>query len=221
MHMHEFVERDLRPRAAPAVEHAQTQQLPTQRAALDASAVLSLQRSVGNAGVNQLLAQDEERSPVRDVVESGGGAPLDEQTREFMESRFDHDFSSVRVHTDARASDSAQSVNAHAYTVGSNVVFRSGQYSPETDTGKRLLAHELTHVVQQQSGPVSGTPAPGGILLSTPSDAFEQQAEHHADAVMSSGPASVQREEASEEEESPTAQAYPVQREGEEEEQEA
>src|SRR5207253_648342 len=70
-------------------------------------------------------------------------------TRSFMEPRFGHDFSQVRVHTDERAAESARSVNALAYTAGQDVVFGGGQYEPGTNEGKKLLAHELTHVVQQ------------------------------------------------------------------------
>ncbi len=80
------------------------------------------------------------------------GQPLDRSTRAFMEPRFGHDFSQVRVHTDATASKSANAVNALAYTVGSHVVFGSGQYAPATTTGRRLLAHELGHVMQQTQG---------------------------------------------------------------------
>jgi peptidoglycan hydrolase-like protein with peptidoglycan-binding domain len=79
------------------------------------------------------------------------GQPLDRETRAFMEPRFGHDFSRVRVHTDARASESARAVNAFAYTVGRNVVFDAGQYAPHSRDGQQLLAHELTHVVQQQT----------------------------------------------------------------------
>jgi hypothetical protein len=231
MHTHEvFVEHDLRPHTTRTAssDHADAAApVGVQPKLLDTRSVLALQRAAGNAGVNTLLA-DEERSPVRDVVDSGGGEPLDGATRSLMESRFDNDFSNVRVHTDAKASDSARSVNAHAYTVGSNVVFRSGMYEPATERGQRLLAHELTHVVQQRSGPVSGTPAPGGILLSDPSDAFEQAAERNADHVTAGEPASagpaaapaVQREEAQEEEE-PTAQAFAVQREEEDDQESA
>ncbi len=85
---------------------------------------------------------------VHDVLRSSG-QPLDASTRAFMEPRFGHDFSGVRVHTDARAAESARAVNALAYTVGSNVVFGEGQYAPGSGSGQRLLAHELTHVVQQ------------------------------------------------------------------------
>src|SRR5215467_2445597 len=76
--------------------------------------------------------------------------PLDGDTRDFMEARFGHDFGQVRVHADSRASDSARDVNAKAYTVGKDLVFQAGHYRPETDLGKRLLAHELTHVAQQR-----------------------------------------------------------------------
>jgi len=191
--------------------------------ALSPAAVLHLQKTAGNASVSAAL-EEQEPSLVKDVVGSGGGSPLDRDTRGFMESRLGADFSDVRVHTDATASESARSVQAHAYTVGDDVVFQSGKYAPESDSGKRMLAHELTHVVQQRSGPVAGTAAPGGIKISHPSDSFEQSAESTADRVMSSGPAmpapaaaapaSVQREGEEDEE----LQGTFVQREGEEEE---
>jgi enamine deaminase RidA (YjgF/YER057c/UK114 family) len=79
------------------------------------------------------------------------GQPLNSETRTFMESRFGHDFNQVRVHTDAKAAESARTVNASAYTVHNNIVFSSGQYRPETEAGKKLLAHELTHTLQQQT----------------------------------------------------------------------
>src|SRR5262245_5616841 len=85
---------------------------------------------------------------VRDVL-SSPGAPLNAATRTFFERRLGYDFGKVRVHADARAAESSRAVNALAYTVGSDVVFASGQYAPGTRTGQKLLAHELTHVVQQ------------------------------------------------------------------------
>lgn len=81
-----------------------------------------------------------------------GGRPLDAPTRNFMEQRFAHDFSAVRVHTDAAAAASAAQIQANAYTFGHDVVFGAGRYAPETSDGRRLLAHELTHVVQQEAG---------------------------------------------------------------------
>jgi outer membrane protein OmpA-like peptidoglycan-associated protein len=90
------------------------------------------------ASVNQTLA-----SP---------GRPLEPALRQDMEQRFGHDFSGVRVHTGAAAEQSAQDVNAHAYTTGHDIVFGAGRFTPGTQEGRRLLAHELTHVVQQSSG---------------------------------------------------------------------
>lgn len=87
--------------------------------------------------------------PIVHEVLRAPGQPLDRATRDFMEPRFGHDFSNVRVHTDAKAAESARAVNALAYTVGHNVAFRAGVYAPATSAGQRLLAHELAHVVQQ------------------------------------------------------------------------
>ena len=77
------------------------------------------------------------------------GIPLDRDARAFFEPRFGRDFTAVRVHADAGAARSAREVAAHAYTVGSDIVFAEGAYAPATDSGRRLIAHELTHVVQQ------------------------------------------------------------------------
>ena len=104
---------------------------------------------------------------------TAGGQPLPESTRAFFEPRFGHDFSEVRVHNDVSASDSARTLSALAYTAGRDIVFAAGQYAPDTAYGRRLLAHELTHVVQQkQAGPstsdttiyraAGGTPQAGG-----------------------------------------------------------
>jgi hypothetical protein len=87
---------------------------------------------------------------VHDVLRSPG-QPLNAQTRAFMEPRFGHDFSRVRVHADSRAEESARAVNARAYTVGQQVVFGAQQYRPH-DSSSRLLAHELAHVIQQRRG---------------------------------------------------------------------
>jgi hypothetical protein len=83
------------------------------------------------------------------------GAPLDGATRSFMETRFHHDFSPVRIHSDAAAAASARAVGAHAYTVGQHIVFGAGQGATGSPAGQRLLAHELAHTVQQRQG---GTP---------------------------------------------------------------
>jgi len=88
--------------------------------------------------------------PVVHEVLRSSGQPLDAGTRSFMEPRFGHDFSRVRVHTDARAAESANAVHALAYTVGSNIVFANAQYEPQNLAGCRLLSHELAHVIQQR-----------------------------------------------------------------------
>jgi hypothetical protein len=192
--------------------------------------VIDLQRVAGNAGVTAAL-DDEERSPVHDVVGTGGRS-LDADVRSDMESRLGADFGDVRVHDDAAAHESAASVGAHAYTVGSNVVFQRDAYDPASQQGRTTLAHELTHVIQQRSGPVDGTSAPGGIKVSDPSDRFEREAADNASramaepsapvvaaaAVQRDGSAStVQREEDEEPEEEPVQGLF-VQREEAEEE---
>jgi hypothetical protein len=111
-------------------------------------------------------------------VLSRPGRPLDAGTRSFFEPRFGHDFGKVRVHTDTQAAESARSVNAVAYAVGSDVVFDSGQYAPQTDAGRRLLAHELAHVLQQDCTsvrrqpppPPTPSPLPATVPLAGPSD---------------------------------------------------
>jgi uncharacterized protein DUF4157 len=183
------------PRAEEAAETApRSTAAPPSAAGLNTASVLRLQRTAGNAGVVQLLAdepgaQQGERSPVHDVVGRGGGQPLDGGLRGSMESHFGQDFGNVRVHTDAQASASAESVGADAYTVGNDIVFRSGHLDASSPTGQRTIAHELSHVVQQRSGPVDGTEAAGGIRLSNPSDRFERAADAAADRVVTGGPA--------------------------------
>jgi hypothetical protein len=229
MHEHEHVDAlaEARPKADRAV--AESTALSAAAAAagrgevVGPAGLLHLQRAAGNAAVG--------RSPVLDVVSSGGGSPLDADTRVDMESRFGQDFSGVRVHTGGDAHESAVAVNAHAYTVGSDIVFQQGRYDPSSDAGRHTLAHELTHVVQQRSGPVDGTDTGSGVRVSDPSDRFEREAVATADHVLSmTGPAestaaaptaavaggAVQREAASDEEEE-VAQTY-VQRDADEEE---
>jgi len=190
--LHPPAHRPRRPDREPAAPEVATgaATAPGVSPALDAASVMRLQRTAGNAGVVQMLAADEEQaSPVHEVVGSGGGSPLDAQTRSTMEAAFGTSFEGVQVHTDERASKSAESVGANAYTVGTDVVFRAGQYDPGTPAGQRTIAHELAHVVQQQQGPVDGTDAPGGIRVSNPSDRFERAAEQVAEQVTSSAQA--------------------------------
>jgi Domain of unknown function (DUF4157) len=216
---------NLRPKAS-RIEEADTAlaTLAALSGRLDAagtSGVTWLQRAVGNADAADLLEGG--RSPVHDVV-CFGGTPLEAPVRAEMEGRFGQDFGHVRVHTDAAADDSAKAVNAQAYTVGSDIVFQRGNYVPGSDSGKHMLAHELTHVVQQGSGPVDGTDAGGGVKISDPSDRFEREAVANADRLMSTpvpipahevqrssaDDAPLQRQEtpSEEEEEEPSAQTF-------------
>jgi Domain of unknown function (DUF4157) len=101
---------------------------------------------------SNLEASDQATSEINSMISGGigGGTPLDSNTKEFMESRFvGYDLSNVRIHTDALAAKSAKSVNALAFTIGNHITFGEEQYRPNTMEGKRLLAHELTHVIQQ------------------------------------------------------------------------
>lgn len=158
--------------------------------------LLDLQRTAGNEATVQFLEDEEKASPVLDVVGRGGGAPLDRAVRAHMESRLGHDFGDVRIHTDAAAAASATSVGAHAYTVGNDVVFGTGHYDPASPAGRKTIAHELTHVVQQKAGPVDGTPAPGGIKVSHPGDRFEQEADEVAAHAVQRQDEEMEEEEA-------------------------
>ncbi|WP_438297233.1 eCIS core domain-containing protein [Streptomyces sp. HUAS TT7] len=167
--------------------------------------LLALQSTAGNAAVVQMLRQAGhawaqethqhtagcghqqdtqsapavQRSAVHDVLRSSG-RPMDDVTRTEMESRLGADFSDVRIHDDGAAKASAAEVGARAYTSGTHVVIGQG------GSDKHTLAHELTHVIQQRQGPVSGTDNGSGLRVSDPSDRFEQEAETNATRVMRS-----------------------------------
>lgn len=118
-------------------------------------------------------------APATGAVESilsRPGRPLDTEVRSFFEPRFGQDFGNVRVHTDGAAADSAKSINALAYTHSRNVVFGHGQYRPETETGRRLIAHELTHVVQQSGHAGANAPIQRACGPGTPEECPEYQA---------------------------------------------
>jgi hypothetical protein len=179
---------------SPAEQRAIRGAEPTPAGALHSSTVIGLQRTAGNSAVTALLQrslaavdgveEEEGRSPVLDIVGKGRGQALDARLRDEMEAHLGADFSDVRIHTDAEANRSAAAVAARAYTVGNDVVFGAGAPDLASDQGKRTLAHELTHVVQQRQGPVEGTPTGDGISISSPSDRFERAAEASADRVM-------------------------------------
>ena len=127
-------------------------------------------------------AVDSREAPpiVREVIGSTG-RPLEADAKSFFESRLGHDFSRVRIHDDARAAESARAVKSLAYTVGQDVVFATGQYAPHSAPGRKILAHELAHVVQQSS---AANAVATGIDRGA-SDPFEQAAEQLAEKITS------------------------------------
>lgn len=144
-------------------------------------------RPRGSAGLLQRKAaggaSGEAPPVVAEALDSPGGA-LEPSTRELLEARFGHDFGRVRVHADARAAESAEAVEARAYTVGDHVVFGPGQYAPHTQAGRALLAHELTHTLQQRdAGPALQT----RLEISRPGDPSEAEADRVAS--LAAGPA--------------------------------
>ncbi len=164
-----------------APRHRATSSVPVRaiRRAGVASAVDRLQRGAGNATLHRVLApalrgprnvqracrecEEEKAQEVSSEVASylsrgPAGRPLAESARAFFEPRFGRDFSNVRVHTDRPAADSAAELQARAYTVGSNVFFGRSEYSPDSGEGRKLLAHELTHVVQQDGADAAAMP---------------------------------------------------------------
>ncbi len=126
-----------------------------------------------------------EAPPIVHEVLRSSGQPLDAASRNFFTPRFGHDFSHVRVHTDGRAAESASAVDALAYTVGPDVVFGQGQYRPHTAGGRSILAHELTHVVQQGNAP-KDISAP--LEVGTAGDVYERDADATAHLLASDTP---------------------------------
>jgi hypothetical protein len=159
-----------------------------QRSSLHRS-LLRLQREYGNRYVGRVLRQAarvvEGDGSGMDAIERsidqarGGGHGMDHGTRSRMESAFGADFSGVRIHTDGRADGLSQSLSARAFTTGSDVFFRQGEYNPGSSSGRELLAHELTHVVQQNGDGISRK-----MTVSEPGDAHEVEADQMARVVM-------------------------------------
>jgi hypothetical protein len=157
--------------ANPAMRHRRNGEMRTQ-------VMRQAQQGLGNHKIQQLVEQLQ--SPA-----DGAGQPLDHSTRGFMESRFATNFSDVRVHTDSDAADSADALAANAYTTGRDIYFATGKYAPASPEGQHLLAHELTHTVQQASG-ATGLAASrkDGIEIDGENDRLESQARLTADAVV-------------------------------------
>jgi hypothetical protein len=150
--------------------------------------LLDLQRDYGNRYVGHVLRQasggESEDGGMEGVQRSidesrGNGHRMDHGTRRQMESAFGADFSGVTIHNDERADRLSESLSARAFTTGRDVFFRQGEYSPGTSGGRELLAHELTHVVQQ-----SGDGIHRKMTVSQPGDPQEVEADQMARAVM-------------------------------------
>jgi hypothetical protein len=120
--------------------------------------------------------------PVVHEVLGSQGQQLDMETRALMDRRFGHNFSRVRIYADNKAAESAEAIGAHAYTLRHNIVFGAGQYSPRTANGLRLLAHELTHVLQQENG---GASPDQELTIGSAGGQAEAEAERTAKEVTS------------------------------------
>ena len=154
-----------------------------------AAALLRLQRTHGNRFVQRLLSRSavvgQEGGPVPADVQQGidsargGGSPLDSATRAQMEPALGADLSQVRVHTGSDADSLNQAVSARAFTTGSDIFFRQGEYAPGSSGGRSLLAHELTHVVQQ-----GGEARSGPLTVGPVGDRHEQEADRVAQGVQ-------------------------------------
>ena len=189
-----------------------------------AEAVLKLQRQVGNQAVQRLLAQRSGSEEGFDLDEDtanrinqarGGGHTLDSTVQTQMSNAMGHDFGGVKVHTSPEADSLNQQLNAKAFTTGQDIFFKQGEYNPNSGSGQELIAHELTHVVQQSSGRVGGD---GGMTVRPAGDVFEQEADAMAKQatgadVQTKAEASVQREGMPEEDELAMKRDDSVQRE--------
>lgn len=135
--------------------------------------------------VKQSVRRSGPRTPVARLSSAQGGTPLERDVRTTMEAGLGADFSSVRIHTGRTAQEAAESLHATAYTVGRDVAFARGSYAPGSAEGRELLAHELTHVVQNGGGPNPAVGSAGPISVSEPTDATEREARDAARAVAS------------------------------------
>jgi hypothetical protein len=185
--------------------------------------LLQLQRQYGNQYVGQVIQLARQSSQAEggysvdsdvetDIQQSrGGGTALDNNVRVQMESAFDADFSGVRIHTDSKADSLNRNLSAKAFATGQDVFFRQGAYNPGSSSGRELIAHELTHVVQQRNGAVSTK-----LVVNKPGDRFEQEADSAARAVIQREQTDISIQRQSEEDE--PVQTKFIQRQSEEDE---
>lgn len=177
--------------AAPPLTLAQMQRK------LDHDTVTQMQQTMGNTAVQRFLAQRSGGGPLEvedDVAEAingrrGQGGSLDDGIAAKAGQTMGQDFSGVRVHTDSHADQLSQQLQAKAFTTGSDIFFRQGEYNPGSAAGQRLISHELTHVAQQ--GGVA--PVQAKMTVNDPNDQYEAEADRIADAVMSQPQTAVQQ----------------------------
>ena len=192
--------------------------------------VLNLQQKVGNQAVQRLLAQrssedgfDLDGETTNRINQArGGGQALEGPIQKQMGQAMGHDFSGVRVHTSSESDTLNQQLGAKAFTTGQDIFFKQGEYNPGSSSGNELLAHELTHVIQQSSGKVENSDS--GMTVRPAGDAYEQEADAMAKQVTNTSgdvqmktDGTVQREEMLEEE-MQTKRDETIQREGDEDE---
>jgi hypothetical protein len=156
------------------------------------SALAGLQRKVGNRAVQRLLAQRsggtdgafdlDDETAARINRQRSDGQPLDGSMQARMSAATGGDFSDVKVHTSTESAELSQQVGALAFTTGKDIFFNQGAYNPQSSHGQELLAHELTHVVQQSAG---GAGAGSSMTVNAPGDQYEQEADAVAKAVTS------------------------------------
>jgi hypothetical protein len=170
--------------------------------------MIAAQRQVGNQVVQRALdagkkkrdAMTDEQGyltgEINDAIQKkrGGGSPLPDSLREDASKRLKHDFGDVRIHTDEQSNELSQSINARAFTIGKDIFFKKGVFSPGSKAGRETLMHELTHVVQQSGGSSGGS---GRLKLGGPDTAHEKQADKVGKAnsgITAANPSAVQRE---------------------------
>jgi hypothetical protein len=147
--------------------------------------ITHLQRTIGNRAVQRLVDPEPTDTLATQIRDASGGRPLEASLQRELESGLGTDLSDVRVHTDARADALSREVNATAFTSGPHIFFRAGAYDPGSTSGRRTVAHEAVHTIQQASGPVDGTPQAGGVTVSSPDDRYERAADATAAEIIS------------------------------------
>ena len=193
----------------PSAHATRLNRLTASSPSLTQGTLLQLQRQYGNRYVQRVMniaRQGQGNAEVAPEVEAAiqrkrrGGQALDSTVQVQMESAFGTDFGGVRVHADGEADGLNRALSARAFTTGQDIFFRQGEYAPGSSRGKELLAHELTHVVQQRDG------MQYKLAVGQPGDRYEQEADRVAKKVMEMSPSLLQKQSPSEEEEEESVQ---------------